>query len=599
MSIESQIINQLIHNEEYAQTVFPYLSHSHFADAGAKTLFAHIATFVASYNAFPSATALELSLDGAKLDDSVHKSAQLVLAEAKDNKPVDLRWMIDTTETYVKDRAMNNALRASIAILDDEKKNNGEIQQLMTDALAISFDNTIGHDYIEDAEKRYDIKHTKNYKVPFSVDKLNQATKGGIERKTINVIMAGCVHPHTKVDVKYEHDGVSRVRTVGISVVKQLLEFYPEVYIAAPTLESKMFDTTFERISEYVEKGIFEEYMISTDDAVFLRCNEDHLIYTFTGWMTAKELAGLTSARFQQLHILTDKGWTKASCKPTGFMIPIVDIVVDSEQHAYFAEGIVSHNTNVGKSLILCNEAAFQITQGNNVLYITMEMSEEKVGDRVDANLINVSLDDFESMPKEWFMKALEKVKKKITGKLIIKEYPSNSAHVGHFRHLLQELRVKKGFIPDLIIVDYLNICSSSIKSGSERRDLYVKSIAEELRALSQEYGPPILTATQTNREGFDAAEASLSHTSEAWGVPLTADWFLIVTQPEELVQLGQFACKQEKSRYADKNKMRKFIIGVDMTKQRIYDVDDQGTLYTPEAQHEEEGPKPNFFGDR
>lgn len=578
MSIESQILNQLIHNPDYGRAVVPHLDPKFFHNQGTRILFEQIAEHSAKFNKLPTFAALQIMAEKLNINDEQYQEVEEALNEQKADRPVDTGWLVKETETYCKDRAVENALRESIEILDDDKTENGKINDLLTKALSISFDSHIGHDYFEDASDRFDRLTQAVAKVPFSQETLNRVTKGGVEEKTFNLLIAGCVHPNTKVDVRYSYEGIERVRKVKAGEVKQLME------------EGKveiLSNDGFVRISEFIEKGTYEEYVISTSSQKILRCNADHLVKSPSlGWITAEELMRLTditATGTPEVYIETRDGNELASARLSGNMIPIVDFALVGEKKEYLAEGITSHNTNVGKSLILCNFAADYVLQGKNVLYITLEMAEEKIAQRIDANLIDIDLDEYEKVPKDWFLKQVSRVKQKAGGRIKIKEYPNGQAHAGHIRHLMKELELKEGFKADVLIVDYLNICSSSrYKAGSQPRHLIVGAIGQEIRALAQEFGIPAWSATQLNREGFGSSDAGITETSEAFQVNFDADLVWVVSEPEDLVELGQYQFKQEKSRYADKNSPRRFYMGVTKGRMKIFDLD-ENISSTPE----------------
>jgi archaellum biogenesis ATPase FlaH len=356
------------------------------------------------------------------INDTEHTKIKEYIS-AVDNKETDEQWLLDTTEKWCKDRAIHNAVLSGIKILDgkDKKQTPEAIPSILSDALAVSFDNHVGHDYIEDAESRYDWYHTKEKRFKFDLEYMNRITKGGVPAKTLNIALAG---------------------------------------------------------------------------------------------------------------------------------------------------------TGVGKSLFMCHMASNFLTEGQSVLYITLEMAEERIAERIDANLLDVSMDDLHVMPKDLYDNKMKKISDKTYGKLIIKEYPTASAHSGHFKALIDELSLKKSFKPDVIFIDYLNICASSrFKGGNVGSYFYIKAIAEELRGLAVEFNVPIFSATQTTRTGFTSSDIGLEDTSESFGLPATADFMFALISNEELEQLGQMKVKQLKNRYNDPSVNRSFILGVDRAKMRLYDV--------------------------
>ena len=327
------------------------------------------------------------------------------------------------------------------------------------------------------------------------------------------------------------------------------------------------------RVNAFIDKGIYQEYVLKMNDPKYkdVRCNADHLFETRTGWISAKDLVDNGIVDF-----LTRNGYASGFVSKYDSMIPIVDINVEHKNHRYYTEDISSHNTGVGKTLAMCHFAAANMMLGKNVLYITMEMAEEKIAERIDANLLNVSCEDLAGLSKDLYETKVSKVRAKTVGKLIIKEYPTAPAHVGHFRHLLNELNLKRTFKPDIIYLDYLNISMSSrVKPGANINSYtYIKSIAEELRGLAVEFNVPIVSATQTTRSGFSNSDPDLTDTSESFGLPATADFMIALISSEELQNLNQIMIKQLKNRYNDLTLHSKFVVGIDRSKFRLYDVE-------------------------
>jgi len=591
MNLEAQIINQLFHNERYGRDVLPYLSSEYFENEGNRTVFEYIEKYTKKYQNLPTPTAIRIELEQDTVNEKVFDSAKEVIDQNQNSRPVDYDWLRDQTEKYCKDRAVHNALRESIGILGDEKRASGEIEELLRKALAVSFDSELGLDVLEDAERQYDMSHGEAVKIPFLIDAFNRATEGGAESKTLNILQAGCIDPNTPVTIRYLYDGIPRTVVVQVKRIKQLLEEGIEVTIHSPD--------GFVPVSQYVDKGYHDEYVLTLEDRRHVYCNGDHLFKTnLYGWMTAKEIMQLTPG-IATINICTDKGLVAGQVTTTGKVGPIVDLVINHPEHRYYANGVESHNTNVGKSLILCHLAGDYLLQGKNVLYISFEMSEEKVAARIYGNILDVALDNQKKMPKKWFLEKIADVKKKTQGRLKIKEYPSGSAHTGHIRHHIQELKLKTGFVPDVIIFDYLGIMASSrYKVGGVAKHTYLQSVAQEQRALCQEQEAIGWTAVQVNRGGFDNSDPTITDVGESWGIPAEADWYLVVSQGEDLEELNQFLCRQEKSRYSNKDKMRKFIIGVDKDKQRIYDVDNsQQNIHNASVKRENEEEDDDPFG--
>ena len=449
--IEITILRNLFFNEDYTRKTLPFIKSLYFNKREEKILFNELDIFINKYKNLPTKEAILIELNSRKdINEEEFKSVKELIKTIQPEE-VDLQWLINTTEKFCKDRAVHNAVLDGIKILDNKDKTRTAeaIPSILADALAVSFDNHIGHDYIEDAERRFDWYHTKEKKYPFDLNYFNKITKGGVPSKTLNIALAG---------------------------------------------------------------------------------------------------------------------------------------------------------TGVGKSLFMCHVASSFLTQGQNVLYITLEMAEERIAERIDANLFDVTIDDLHVMPKELYDNKVSKLQKKTTGKLIIKEYPTASAHAGHFRSLLNELSLKKSFKPQVIFIDYLNICASArFKGGNISSYFYIKAIAEELRGLAVEFDVPIFSATQTTRTGFVSTDIGLEDTSESFGLPATADFMFALMSNEELEALGQMKVKQLKNRYNDPGLNRAFIIGVDRAKMRLYDVENsaQNIVDSNQTKDEEKYPTPEESYDK
>ena len=431
--IEETILRNLICNEQYYRKVVPFIKADYFQEYNEKILFEEIADFAAKYDKVPTKEVLTINLQSrGDLTEETFKDTLSGLNSLSDDW-VDYDWLCDSTEKWCQDRAIYNALMQSIKIADggDKKLDKGSIPSILQDALAVSFDEHIGHDYIEQADDRYEFYHRKEEKIPFDLEKFNYITKGGLPNKTLNIALAG---------------------------------------------------------------------------------------------------------------------------------------------------------TGVGKSLFMCHMAGSALSQGYNVLYITCEMAEEKIAERIDANLLNVSVKDIVDIPEVLFRSKVQEISKKTQGKLIIKEYPTASAHAGHFRALLNDLQLKKDFKPDLIFVDYLNICASvRYKGAIVNSYTYVKAIAEELRGLAVETNLPIISATQTTRAGFGNSDPDLTDTSESFGLPATADFMFALISTEELEEQGRIMVKQLKNRYNDPTASKKFMLGIDRSKMRLYDVAEDSSILNAE----------------
>jgi replicative DNA helicase len=453
--VEFLILRNLLHSEEYIRKVIPFVKAEYFEDTNQRIVFEEILKFVEEYNQPATAEVLCIETEKRKdINDTSFKEITHLIGCLED-VPTEFNWLVDTTEKWCRDRAIYLALMESIHIADgnDEKKNRDSIPTILSDALAVSFDTHVGHDYLLDYEKRYESYHRKEEKIEFDLEFFNKITKGGLPNKTLNIALAG---------------------------------------------------------------------------------------------------------------------------------------------------------TGVGKSLFMCHVAASVLLQGRNVLYITLEMAEERIAERIDANLLNVPIQDIGELPKSMFESKVNSLAKKTQGTLIIKEYPTASAHAGHFKSLLNELALKKSFRPDIIFIDYLNICSSSRFRGGSNVNSYtlVKSIAEELRGLAVEFNVPIVSATQTTRSGYGSSDVELTDTSESFGLPATADLMFALISTEELEGLGQILVKQLKNRYNDPTIHKRFVVGIDRAKMRLYDCEqkaqedilDNGKEEEYDY-HEENKPKKSFEG--
>ena len=439
-NVELLVLRSLLHNEDYARKVVPFIQGDYFEQPSQKIVFEEISEFITEYDELPSKEALYIEVEKRNdVNEEVYKNVKEVIAVLND-APSDDDWLINTSEKWCRDRAIYLALMKSIALADgkDEKEGRDGIPKILSDALAVSFDNNIGHDYLKDYEARYESYHRKEDKIPFDLEYFNKITKGGIPNKTLNIALAG---------------------------------------------------------------------------------------------------------------------------------------------------------TGVGKSLFMCHMASSCLANGSNVLYVTMEMAEEKIAERIDANLLNVNIQEITDLPKPMFESKVTSLAKKTQGTLIIKEYPTASAHSGHFKALLNELALKKSFRPDIIFIDYLNICASSRYRGNSSVNSYsyIKAIAEELRGLAVEANVPIVSATQTTRSGFASSDVDLTDTSESFGLPATADLMFALISTEELEGLGQILVKQLKNRYNDPTINKRFIIGIDRAKMRLYDVEQKAQADILDSGQEEE----------
>jgi replicative DNA helicase len=425
MRIEQKILSNLIFDEQYCRKVIPFMKKEYFADKKELIVVSEIIDFFSKYNKPASKEILSIEASNRKDLNDKELIEVLDFVETLESTPVNEQWMLENTEKFCKDRAVYNAILSSIKIIDggDKVHTKDAIPSILSDALSVSFDNNIGHDYLEDQSSRYDFYHKVEERIPFDLEMFNKITNGGLPKKTLNIALAG---------------------------------------------------------------------------------------------------------------------------------------------------------TGVGKSLFMCHMAAAALVQGKNALYITMEMAEERIAERVDANLLNLTMDELKVVDREIFESRMQKLSKKTQGKFIIKEYPTASAHAGHFRALLEELKMKKNFIPDIVFIDYLNICASQRmkQGGSVNSYTYIKAIAEELRGLAVEYNVPLVSATQTTRSGFTNSDPGLEDTSESFGLPATADFMFALVSNEELEELNQIIVKQLKNRYSSLNTYKRFVVGIDRSKMKLYDVE-------------------------
>ena len=453
--IETTILRNLVFNEDFSRKVIPFIQPDYFEERKEKIIFEEVTKFIVKYGSAITVEALNIEIENrTDLNESEIKETRDICNTLNDSA-VESQWLLDTTEKWCRDRAIYLALMESIALADgqDDKKGRDAIPSILSDALAVSFDSHIGHDYLIDYEERYESYHRKEDKIPFDLEYFDKITKGGLPNKTLNIALAG---------------------------------------------------------------------------------------------------------------------------------------------------------TGVGKSLFMCHVASSALIEGKNVLYITLEMAEERIAERIDANLLNVNIQNITELPKPMFENKVTSLSKKTQGSLIIKEYPTASAHSGHFKSLLQELALKKSFKPDIIFIDYLNICASSRyrQNSSVNSYSFIKAIAEELRGLAVEANLPIVSATQTTRSGFASSDVDLTDTSESFGLPATADLMFALISTEELEALNQIMVKQLKNRYNDPTIFKRFIVGIDRAKMRLYDVEqkaqedilDSGKEeeYNP---HEEKKTKKSFAG--
>ena len=430
-NIQQTILRNLLSNEDYLRKVIPFLKKEYF-EAEHKALFNEIVSFVNKYNKLPTKESITVDMTTAGTLETVSGLVDIVFTPEEVNE----EWLLNSTEKWCQDRAIYLAIMESINVIDGKNQSltKNAVPEILSDALAVSFDTNVGHDYIDNSDDRFEFYHRIEDRLPFDLENFNDITKGGIPNKTLNIALAG---------------------------------------------------------------------------------------------------------------------------------------------------------TGVGKSLFMCHVAASSLMQGKNVLYITLEMAEERIAERIDANLFNLPIDQLDSLSKKMFDDKIEKIAKRNIGKLIVKEYPTGAAHASHFRALLNELKLKKQFEPDIIFIDYLNICSSSRMKGlggAINSYSYVKAIAEELRGLAVEFSVPVFSATQTTRSGYSNTDVGLEDTSESFGLPATADFMFALISTEELQRLGQMMVKQLKNRYNDPTYKKRFVVGVDRSRMRLYDVEESAQTLTDDT---------------
>jgi replicative DNA helicase len=775
-SIEQVIIYNLLIDEEYTRKVIPYVKEEYFDDPAEKSIYKIIHSFFNKFNNLPTLEAIGIELSKTKLSDGeIERASEILESFKKTVQPPDEDWLIENTEQFCQDKALWLGLSDSISIYkgQDKKRDKGAIPQILTDALGVCFDDKVGHDHLDDAEARYIFLHKQSYKIPFDLEELNKITKGGIERKTLNLIMGGTgchakgspillskgyiknVEDIKKNDFLIGDDGsirtvqslirgkgkmyelkinstgekytfnedhiLSLIHTtkntkIEISIKEYLkqndkfkylhkiyfnstvLEFRNEkilpidpyfmgLYLgdghtrtlAVTTMDKEIVKEIKKQAKKYglkvrkqkQDKNKASSYFISNKKRDSLShvnvlmeefrdlglkfgnyyTNEERTIcskkfipdcYKFSTSKNRLELlAGLidtdgyrcgnsysisSSSKqliedvifisrslglFARFHKKYNKKHKKfyfwAYIKPNNnILIPVrlkrkyvkknnpnkdilrssfkINYVGIDNFYGFNLDGnklytmgnfLVTHNS--GKTIFACHCAAHYLTMGLNVLYITLEMAEEKICQRIDMNLLGVDLDQLMAMPKENFLKRIDKLKETTQGKLVVKEYPTGGAHTGHFRHLANELKLKRNFIPDVIIVDYINICASSRlkrSSGSAETSAFIKSVAEELRAWGVEMNVPIWSPTQFNREGYENTDPSLKDIGESWGLAQTADFIMNLVPSSTLAKLKQIMIKQGKNRYFDEESNRRFILGLDKNKMKFFNVE-------------------------
>jgi KaiC/GvpD/RAD55 family RecA-like ATPase len=571
-AIETTILQGIVHDEKFTRKVLPYVREEYFESEEAKLVYNLAKDHFVKYGSCPNESTLSVAVDSVpNIHEDVHKESLNLVSTACLSPTHDTNWLVDSTESWCKRRAVYLALVQSISLADDSNKktyNPDAIPDIMREALAISFDSHIGHNYLSDFQERFNYYHRTEDHISFGLKYFDLITNGGVIDKTLNVLLAGCVHPDTKVKIRFRKRTSKWKETeTSISEIKKLLEEGYEIEVDSPD--------GYVPVNFFINKGMYEEYELCLYDTTIVKCNESHLFETNQGWISAKVLEQSNS----YWEFITRDGLIIGKVTKTDRTIPIVDINVDHENHRYYTNGVSSHNTGVGKSLTMCDIATNMLMQGKNVLYITCEMSEEKIAERMDANLMNINISDIKDVLLPQFTSKLQDIRNKTKGDLYIKEYPTSSAHAGHFDALISELELKQAFKPDVVFVDYINICLSSRYKAGTNANSYtiVKAIAEELRGLACKHSFPLITATQTTRSGFGSSDIELTDTSESWGLPQTADLMLALISTDDLDQLNQIMVKQLKNRYSDPTVHRKFVVGIDRRKMRLYDIEESG----------------------
>lgn len=559
------ILEQLLYNGTYFTTVWPHLKPDYFDHGPYRETYKLIKEHVDEYNSIPTKTALTIALEKKSIDQVTHDSTKELITRLE-SKPEDLSWLTKETETYCRDKAMYNALSKAIEIQENAQKPEAErnkrlppigaIQEIMADALSVTFDSSVGHDWFEDYEKRFLLYQSKANKIPFNIEILNTITKGGAEVGTLNVLMAGvnCFAGDETMEVYINGEPVEYTMKDLHDFVKEAKE---EVCILTPNGELTPIKETAVKYGAPAVKVTFSDG--------HSRVVADTHRFRFNG----KEVYAKDATQVETRHGIIDVVCKELLEEP----IDVYDLMIESPHWYVDQYGVIHHNT--GKSLGLCSLAADYLSQGRNVLYISMEMAEHVCAKRIDANLLDVGLDELDdgNISFAEYKARMERVKAKGMGKLIIKQYPTSGANANHFRALIKELKIKKNFVPEVIMVDYLGICSSTRVRGTENSYVLVKAIAEELRGLAVETNTILWTGAQTTRGAWDASDIDMADVAESAGLPATADFMLAIIETDELAQMGVQMMKQIKSRYGDKNTWNKFNVGIRKLNQRWYSV--------------------------
>lgn len=566
-TISQLILQNLIENPDYHKKVVPHLKLEYFEDIGEKIVFDHIQKYNQKYSKIPTLEALfieighdsKISSEQAAEVDKLFEILRKPISEKNDDD-----WLLDKTEEFCRDRAINIAIMDSISIIEGENKKlgKGAIPELLKNALAVGFDTTLGHDIFENADDRWDYYHKVQERLPFNLSDFNKVTKGGFAKKTLNLLLAGCVEENTKVKVRIRKKNDWEYIEIPIKEIEFLLDEY-DVEIDSPD--------GYQPVGAFVEKGVYVGYEcenIKTGKKVIV--NENHLFETENGWEFAIDL--------DRCKILMDSGqFEDCIVRKLDSTYRIVDIQVNHPNHRYYANGFSSHNTHVGKTAMMIHMAAANLTDGKNVVYFSMEMAEEEIAKRIDANLMGIDISDIETISKDVFLKKIYSLKTKHPGKLIVKEFPTGQASINHFRHFVNELKLKRNITPDVIYVDYLNLCNSFRLSSNSSVNTYtvMKAVSEELRGLAMELNVCIVSASQFNRGSASSSDPEMDGISDSFGIVMTADSIFALVATDELKERNQILVKQLKNRYADMNLYPSFLLNFNRAKQKFYDCSD------------------------
>lgn len=560
--LSTTILQNLLQSKEYSSKVLSYLLPEYFDNHIDAAIFESISEFVVKYDNIPSRDALKIILGEKSINVSKKEISEKVDSLFVDNEEKNLDWLIDSTEKFCRDAAIRNAILRAVDIIDgnDDKYTPEAIPDILKSALAVGFDTSIGHDYFLDASARLEFNTSETIRIPIGIDKIDKITKGGLKPKTLTILYAGCVHPNTPVNVRINN----KTKTCYIHEIEEFLERYSLVEVESPD--------GWVRVIEYVDKGEYEEYYLELEDgSAPIRSNGEHLYETTLGWYSAEQISQIEDG----IHILTKSGYVLGQVfHNEETMIPIVDIVVDHPNHRYYTGNVSSHNTGVGKTLIMCAIAANVLRSGKNVLYLSMEMSEQAIGERIDANLLDLEIENV-YVDSGRFQKRIDHVRSKTNGNLIIKEYPTGTASTADFGRLIDELKIKKDFIPDLVCVDYMGICKSrTVKSKADKYS-YISAISEELRAMASVYNVAVITGAQLNRGGYAAEEIQMTDAAESFGSNFIADLILGLSMDKSSPDNDAMIITQFKNRYGPIDVMKRFRIGVDRSKMKVINDDE------------------------